>query len=442
MTAYVRRWIGYLTLSLALALAIGPFSGQMNVEETGPRLYLTSVAITKSNGQQPDLTSWCDKKPFNILEQDLIGFPALNQALAKLTNSPFEDGGIYVKEDGIKEFTRNVTGGIPRSFCLARQGWIYLVERSFMARRATVYLIGLPLSATASLPQAPSGGLRQALQNYQHSRSVAAPEPENLPREADDNGLEPIQTDIPPLDWLAAVKVEDDRPAALVADDRVYLGRVMDIPHTLKTPIPAFAPVRYGLAFIFLVLGLWVMRGSIRKNPGFRVSPGWAARFGDAMFILLGAVGAFGALEYGLIEWVGAVPGLADDLESEGLRVVSAAMWVPVTLVCAMFTANLATQSLEVTQKGITGYGPGKPNFAAWGDIMGLDLSSDYVAVGRVGLLIPRKLQTRLVIETKGDSLTLFEPANKLTKHGILNAIKEHGPSRLAPDLERIRNDW
>jgi len=440
MTAYVRRWIGYLTLSLALALAIGPFSGQMNVEETGPRLYLTSAAITKPNGQQPDLASWCDKKPFNILEQDLIGFPALEQALVKLTKPPFEDGHIYVKEDRIKEFTRNVTGGIPRSFCIARQGWVYLVERSFLAKRANVYLIGLPLSATAYLPQAPPGGLKQALQDFQHSQSVATPKPEESPREADNLG--PVRTNIPPLDWLAAVKVEDDQPAALVVDDRVYLGWVMDIPEALKTPLPAFTPVRYGLAFVFLLLGLWVMRGSIRKNPGFRVSPGWAARFGDGMFILLGAVGAFGALEYGLIEWAGAVPGLADDLESEAVRMVSAAMWVPVTLVCAMFTANLATQSLEVTQKGITGYGPGKPNFAAWGDITGLDISSDYVAVGRVGLLIPRKLQTRLIIETKGDSLTLFEPANKLTKHGILNAIKEHGPSRLAPDLERIRNDW
>ncbi|MCF8040973.1 MAG: hypothetical protein K9K65_05270 [Desulfarculaceae bacterium] len=196
-------------------------------------------------------------------------------------------------------------------------------------------------------------------------------------------------------------------------------------------------PAGLALAALGLVAGVWVIIKGYVSRRGFVVTPRWGVVFADVMFTLASGAMSFGLLEYCLAGWLAAPP-----LLEEAVQVVMSWMLVPTTAFMAFFAANMASQSLEVNQEGLTWHGPGESRFLPWEQVRGLDLHETYVAVSRVGMAMPRRLQTKLVIKGMEDNLQLYEPGLKRTKREIVAALQHHGPPRLRSDLERIALDW
>jgi hypothetical protein len=196
--------------------------------------------------------------------------------------------------------------------------------------------------------------------------------------------------------------------------------------------------LRLILAGVCLVLGFGIMRGCYGKKPGISINPNWVGRFCDTMFILFTAAGAYAVLAFAQKEYLSVTPILND----EAVLVVMSAMYAPVLIFLAFYASNMAGQSLEVTQQGLVRHGPGKSISIPWNKIKGLYIRDTHIPLVRGGVALPRKLQTKLVIELEDDQVEIFEPAHKSIKINIVQSIARKGPERLAAYLKDIQEKW
>ena len=136
---------------------------------------------------------------------------------------------------------------------------------------------------------------------------------------------------------------------------------------------------------------------------------------------------------------VGMKPALRYD---RGIFYMMTLAFFPVTVFFALFATKLMGQSLAVTPQEVTVYTYGKPNPISWKDIRGFDLKDTHVAVGRVGILMPRKLQTKLVIQTTRGAIELVEAGTKKIKERIIRELKRNAPERLKRDIASVGEKW
>ncbi len=129
-------------------------------------------------------------------------------------------------------------------------------------------------------------------------------------------------------------------------------------------------------------------------------------------------------------------------LGDDAVRGICSIAYLPVTAFCALFSAHQFSQSVEITSEGLSLHYPGTSRFVKWRDVRGFDLRDSYTVVGRSGTMLPRKLQTKLLIETTDGVTSLVEPAMKETKRKLIRTIKEKAPERLWPDLENVKQKW
>lgn len=77
-----------------------------------------------------------------------------------------------------------------------------------------------------------------------------------------------------------------------------------------------------------------------------------------------------------------------------------------------------------------------------WEDIEGFDLKESYTIVGRGGIMMLRKIQTKLVIQTNDGITSLVEPGFKENKRNLIRTMADKAPERLQPDLEEVSEAW
>jgi hypothetical protein len=199
-----------------------------------------------------------------------------------------------------------------------------------------------------------------------------------------------------------------------------------------------FSVGRYLFATVFLCFGLFAMRGIYRRRPGINLNPGWSAVIGDGIFILFIGFGAYCLIEYGM----GKFFAMTSFMDDEVVRGLCSIAYLPVTAFCALFAANQFSQSVEVASEGLTLHYPGGSKVLTWQDIKGFDLKETYTVMGRGGTMLPRKLQTKLIIQTHDGIKSLSEPGFKETKRVLIRTIKDKAPERLQPDLKKVSEAW
>ena len=246
-------------------------------------------------------------------------------------------------------------------------------------------------------------------------------------------------TNVPAREWRTALeqagaKWDEDR---LRAGWFLLKGEVRKHSEILPTPVPGMLLARVLAGGLLLALGLWAMKGLYARRPGFMVTPHWAALLGDALFVVAGGVGAYGLCELAFHAWLGVIP-----LLDEAVRSVMALMLLPCLAVFAAYNTNATTQSLVVTEEGVTRWGPAGGRYLPWERITGFSLRETHLLVGRLGMAVPRRLQTKLVIQTQQGEVTLFEPGLKTTKQSILNALEGLAPDRLVNEIAALRGKW
>ncbi len=213
---------------------------------------------------------------------------------------------------------------------------------------------------------------------------------------------------------------------------------------TLEVSVPAkaliqwFRPTRYSLAAIFLVLGLMLMRGIYKELPGIRLNARWVARLGDGIFVLFLSVAAFGFVEYFMARYFNMTPFLND----EGALGVMAVAYFPAAAFFALFSSRQFGQSVEIKASGITVYSPDGTKSVPWEDVRGLELRGTFTVAGGDGFLAPRKMQTKLVLQTRQGPIELVEPGLKKIKTRIIRVLQEKSPPSLQGDISRIAEAW
>lgn len=487
MGPYTSRLIIYLCLGLALALTVPLlFKSDLRMQTvTRPVVILSALALDNEA-----LAPACPKSPFDVSEADLEKYPLVLGTVKRLQTNDDGLGSVNFYSDQARLLARSLDMPRAQYFCFKSKGSIYRLRNWIIPgdRRATLYKVGLSPQQPTSAPALSDGQLadlpalsaylneielasRRAIERKQKLKSLSQPieTPKHKMRPDEERLLKGLaqlkrkmeMSDVRSQDMSDLLRSRpyfERQRSKLSADDFIALrgklggggshlqfrfghymvqAGLMQETERLPLPVPWLTWVRLFLGGALLMLALWSLRWAYVARRGFAVAPGWAVVFSDSMFVLGSGVLAWGFLQYVLGSWLDVITDL-----DQAVQVVMSWMWLPAVLIVAIYTANLASQSVEITQEGILRHGPGGDRKLAWDKIERLELRSTYVPVGRVGVLVPRKLQTKLVFVSGGERLEVYEPQQAELKAALLGGLREHAPERLAEDLRRIAQDW
>lgn len=476
MNPFTNRLLGYLCLSLFLAFVAGPYTEQKIVYKTEPVVYLSAVALS-SSAQRPA----CPEGVTHVSEKDLTSFPVIQKAVASLSRSPIETTQVSLYGGNLEAFIKRASGQSQRALCFEYGGRTFKLTWLIVRDMGTLYLVGLneppsvPSLDKSSLSKYPEmAAYIKNLERTAQSVKDIEPKEETVPagstsgegmKSIDDamrrfeqirrqaerqrmaapaiNGSDFYERDRSKLDWdewasLNRVLNTHEEKAVFSIGNYLIIGTSEALPERVAIHIEWFGVGRYFFAAVFLCFGLFFMRGIYRRRPGINLNPGWSAVIGDGIFILFIGFGAYCLIEYGMSKCF-AMTSFMDDEVVRGLCSIA---YLPVTAFCALFAANQFSQSVEVASEGLTLHYPGGSKELIWEDIQGFDLKETYTVMGRGGAMLPRKLQTKLIILTTSGITSLFEPGFKETKQKLINSIKDKAPERLQPDLEKVGEAW
>ncbi len=481
------RIIGYVCLSFALGLAIPPlFQADRRSETvTHPVVFLTAVALNSKA-----LAPACKAEPLAISDAYLDQAPLVKAAVARLLKQGPQEGGVQIFSRQPAALAERLGQGQAGSFCFAYGGQLYLLRPHIVQgdNRAAVWVAGVqtprPDLAKAlgreDLADYPAlaGRLAEldelsekAIERYQRAQrqkgQAARPTKEAVSdheRAAqawrqieesaranhewindlrDQSRFSPYyrrsRLDMPPERWHSLMKSlgNSDNWQAFTYGGYLFIGQVEQLTETVEVLIGGAFWGRVIAAGLLFILGLWVMRRAYLVGPGIRLNPQWAAVFADTVFILAAAFGAYCIVDLAMADLLGALAQM-----DEAVQAVCALMYLPSLVFMAVFAARLACQTLEITPAAVIRHGPGGRRMLPWESVQGFELQDTHVLVGRVGILIPRKLQTMLVIKAEEGDVAVVEPGLRAIKEKVVGELGKMVPPRLQNDIQRLSRDW
>ena len=111
--------------------------------------------------------------------------------------------------------------------------------------------------------------------------------------------------------------------------------------------------------------------------------------------------------------------------------------------VLTLYTSRFTAQSVEIDSKGVHVDSLMGKDFIIWESLESLEFSSEYIVVGRGGILLPRELQKCLTLIGKDEQrLTVNEPQLKSIKGQIISRFKRYAPDRLKDTIKNTLEEW
>ena len=486
---FAARLLAYLCLGLALALGVPPWfqpdSKKEYVTEAG--VFLSSLALSKDS-----LAEVCGVNIPVLDGQAMNAYPDMVKALRALKRIDPGNDRVHFKASEARALAEKQGRPDAKRLCFSFEGGTYLLQiRSlYSSSQAGLVQVGADPMQTAAAKSLSPGDLERYsfLKAYIEglaSQVVASANRRQRIKELNDKlrdnaGQKPASSmdqaisDISEIELkhqlfkerLAASRErmasslfyqEVRSPASLIkwrpfldglelisgqgsvkTSDYLIRVSVRDSSEWVTTKLSFVSWIRKISGAVLFILGLWMLCRAYAPRRGMEINPRWAVVFGDVVFVLSMGVLAAGPFDYALEHWFGLVP-----LMDEPLQVTLSMMYLPCLFFLAWMAANLGGQSLEVGPGGVLWHGPATSRLLAWDDILSLDLRDSHVMVSRIGLPMPRRLQTKLVFKLTGDQeQEMFEPGTKHRKQAILAALTNYAPNRLRSDLGRISKEW
>ena len=489
MNPFKVRLLGYLCLGLSLALGVPPWFQPDSKREyvTQANVFVSSLALTRDK-----MTAVCGENIPVLDSQAMNAYPDMSKALRALKGVYAENKWTFFKA-GEAEALAEKQGRLgSKRLCFSFEGGVYLlwIPPQDSPNQASLVQVGAnPMQAAAARPlssgdlerysflkayiadlanQANTSAkrdkrikeLRDKLRNNRGQKSsseldqavVALSEiklkhklyMERLAAYRDRTASSPYYEEV-----RSPVAFQQWRPflkdlglisgqGYLKTSDYLIRVSVQDFSEWVTTKLTVVSRIRKILGVALFILVLWIMRRAYAPRRGIQINPQGVVVFADVVFVLGMGVLTAGPLDYGLQHWFGLLP-----LMDEPLQATLSIMYLPCLFFLAWMAANWGGQSLEVDSTGVTWYGPVTSRLLAWDDIRSLNLRNSYVMVSRVGLPMPRRLQTKLVFELAGEQeQEMFEPGTKQRKQRLLAALTEYAPNRLRNDLGKISKEW
>lgn len=192
------------------------------------------------------------------------------------------------------------------------------------------------------------------------------------------------------------------------------------------------------IAISVMVIGSLILLPLYKFPPGVLINPPWVAKFYDLIAVLFGGAAAIIVVDIILVTCLG----IQTTLDDEYLRFMSVYFLLIGIPILAAFTSRLAHQVIRVVKNGIH-IETSTSELIEWNDIKSIQLIDEFVLVGRVGLLIPSKLQKRLCITTQnGQQHYLNEPQTASKKKEVIDQIIVNMPEPLREDSLSILQNW
>lgn len=489
MNQFTARLLGYLCLGFSLALGVSPWFQPDSKKEyvTKAGVFLSSLALSRDN-----LTEVCGANVPVLDRQAMNAYPGMSKALRALRRTGKDNSRVFFKSSEARALAESQGRLDAKRLCISFDGGAYLLRirprysssQSYLVQVGAnpmqaaaakslspgdlerysflkAYIVGLANQANTSAKrgerikelndklrnnggQKPASSLDQAVSDFSEIKLKQKLFKERLaasrermassPYYQEVRSPAPLQQWRPFLDGLGLISGQGSVKTS------AYLIRVSvrDFSEWVTTKLIFVSWIRKISGAVLFILGLWILRRAYAPRRGIEINPRWAVVFGDVVFVLGMGVLTAGPFDYALEHWFGLLP-----LMEEPLQVTLSIMYLPCLCLLAWMAANLGGQSLEVDPGGVFWHGPVASRLLAWDDILSLDLRNSHVMVSRVGIPMPRRLQTKLVFKlASGQEQEMFEPGTKRRKQTILAALTEYAPNRLRSDLGRISKEW
>jgi len=455
MNPFKARLLSYLCLGLALALAVPPlFHTDARREHlTGSAVFSRGMALS---GQKLESVCGTGEIP-RLGDQALAAYPDVAKALGELRVPGSRTGGVvFLKSEGPARLAAELGRADRKELCFRRGAESFLMR---VAKAGSIW--SSYLAQVGADPDVRLGAPDLDSLNFTRWELLPAwlcrrmPACRRAPGDAESHRSlhryqdlrEPFYRERPssaPLDawrpFLDRIRAKDGQTRFVAGDYLVSLA-VREHSRWVTTELPGLAWGRMIVGAALLVVGLLLLRQGYGKRPGIAINPVGAIVFGDAAFVLAMGVLTAGPLYYVLENWLGLVRPFSE--MNQALQFTLSIMYPPCLFIFAGMASNMGGQSLEAGEKGVTMHGPLGSRFMPWQEIAGLDLRETHVMTGRVGVLVPRRLQTKLVFRLSDEgSVEMFEPGTNSRKGRILTALGRYAPARLADDLARIGRQW
>jgi hypothetical protein len=486
---YHKRLAAYLLLGLALALALPPwYSTDAKYEYlTRPGVFLSALALG-----DPALGLACGTRIHELDSDALDAYPVLSRVLAGLEGVERAGQKVHFRSAGPKSLANQLGREKAQSLCFRLNGETYLLkpQKPKDILSSSLVKVGILKQAAYSSPELDKFELEKHpyLKSYleelqsrltrhqEWNRELVQLKKElNAKRDSKIGGdlanaikefdrisltqrIRSRQWDVRReslehtpffLELLSPTPYEEWKRLldklggesgkfSLLTPNFLVLISVREYSDWVVTPLLSLSIARTVIGALLLIFGLIKLCKTYIRHPGIHINPSWAPVFGDTVFVICMGVLSLGLLDYIWENWLGLM-----SLMEEAFQVTFAIMYLPCLIIFTRQTANMASQSLEVSAEGVTWYGPASSRTMAWENITGLDLRSTYVLVGRLGFFMPRRLMTKLVFKLgEQDDQELYEPGTRTRKDEILRNLQQHAPPRLRGDFTRIWEEW
>jgi len=194
-----------------------------------------------------------------------------------------------------------------------------------------------------------------------------------------------------------------------------------------------------GIGVLSLVLGFMFVRRLYVRKRGIMVNPQGIALLNDGITLLFAIPSLYMVVTTVLVKTLYIQPLINDNF---GIFMGNFFFCVGIPAL-TLYTSRFTAQSVEIDSKGVHVDSLMGKDFIAWESLESLEFSTEYIVVGRGGILLPRELQKCLTL-IGGDEqrLTVNEPQLKSTKGHIILRFNKYAPDRLKDTIKNVLDEW
>lgn len=193
------------------------------------------------------------------------------------------------------------------------------------------------------------------------------------------------------------------------------------------------------IGVLFLLSGLLILSSIYKKKKGIAVNPQRITVLYDGITLLFAVPSAY-IIVTAILQKFFFISPLFFEQELSFMGIFFFIFGIPFV---AMFTSKLTSQSIIISKDGIMVDNISMKISITWDNINNIEFSNEYVLVGRVGTVIPKKLQKSLKICAKDKNhLLINEPQLKSIKKKILEQIRIKAPNNIWIKFGGILQKW
>lgn len=212
---------------------------------------------------------------------------------------------------------------------------------------------------------------------------------------------------------------------------------------------PPFSPhwTTWTLPNIFLLfcgaisftIGIYLLYPLYKFPEGILINPPWVAKFYDFISVIFGSAAAILVTDSLLLK----IFKVSSIMNDDYLTFMSIFFYIIGIPMLAAFTGRLTYQAIRVDEDGVYIHTDTETEIILWKDIVSMELSKEYVMVGRMDISVPRELQKRLKINTTmGESYFVNEPQLKRKKEEVIRQFKLYMPEQIRDLNMSVLDQW